>query len=132
MAAAFVAKHSPARSAESHGAFFEFILKHLPESQTRAGVAQARDHPPTESIESASAALGNGSGLTAPDTVPFCLWCAARAFGNFEEAMWRTVAASGDTDTTCAIVGGIIASDESGAPRAEWIAHREPLPAPLE
>ena len=42
--------------------------------------------------------------------------------------MWTTVAAGGDVDTTCAIVGGVIASGKAGAPPAEWVERTEPLP----
>jgi hypothetical protein len=43
--------------------------------------------------------------------------------------MWTTVAGLGDRDTTCAIVGGIVAL--SAAPAtipSTWVAAREPLP----
>ena len=42
--------------------------------------------------------------------------------------MWTTVAALGDRDTTCAIVGGILAArvGRAGLPR-EWLEAREPL-----
>lgn len=53
--------------------------------------------------------LGNGSRISAQDTVGLCLWMVARHIDDFEEAMWRTVSALGDRDTTCAIVGGILA-----------------------
>ncbi len=64
-----------------------------------------------------------------PDTVPFCLWCAAQYLDNYEEAMWATVSALGDRDTTCAIVGGIVAcyNGVEGIP-PDWLAAREPLP----
>ena len=72
--------------------------------------------------------LGNGSRVTAPDTVPFALWCAARHLDQFEEALWATVSGLGDRDTTCAIVGGVVALavGPSGLPPA-WVAAREPL-----
>jgi ADP-ribosylglycohydrolase len=59
----------------------------------------------------------------------YTLWCAAHHLGNFEEAMWTTVSGLGDRDTTCAIVGGIVACSvgAAGIP-PEWIAAREPLP----
>ena len=47
--------------------------------------------------------------VIASDTVPFCLWCAARHLRSFEQAMWSTVSGRGDRDTTCAIVGAIVA-----------------------
>jgi len=61
--------------------------------------------------------------------VPFSLWCAARHLDDFTEAMWTTVSGLGDRDTTCAIVGGIVACavGEEGIPKA-WQSAREPLP----
>jgi len=43
--------------------------------------------------------------------------------------MWATVSALGDRDTTCAIVGGIVAcyTGVVGIP-PDWLAAREPLP----
>jgi len=73
--------------------------------------------------------LGNGSGISAADTVPFCLWSVARFGSDFEELMWRTVSALGDRDTTCAIAGGLAALlvGAEGIP-GEWRVAREPLP----
>lgn len=67
--------------------------------------------------------------MTAPDTVPLCVWAAARFGGSFEEALWQTVSALGDRDTTCAIVGGIVvlATGLDGVPAA-WREGREALP----
>jgi len=94
-------------------------------------IAQARDLPPSYAVETAVSVLGNGSGIIAPDTVPYCLWCVARSLGSFEEAMWTTISGGGDMDTTCAIVGGIIAANEKCGPPAKWIARREDLPGPI-
>ncbi|MEA5594520.1 ADP-ribosylglycohydrolase family protein [Rivularia sp. UHCC 0363] len=55
-----------------------------------------------------SAILGNGTKVSAQDTVPFTLWCAAQHLDNYEEALWLTVSGLGDRDTNCAIVGGIV------------------------
>jgi hypothetical protein len=35
-------------------------------------------------------ALGNGTQIIAQDTVPFCLWSAARYLDDYEFAMWTT------------------------------------------
>ena len=45
-----------------------------------------------------------------------------------EEALWSTGAGMGDRDTTCAIVGGIVAlsAGREPIPRA-WLSAREPL-----
>ena len=81
------------------------------------------------SVDVAARVLGNGSRMSCPDTVPFALWCAGHHLDDFEEAMWTTVSALGDRDTTCAIVGGIVGAHvgQSGLPAA-WLEHREPLP----
>ncbi|MCA2223354.1 ADP-ribosylglycohydrolase family protein [Nonomuraea aurantiaca] len=75
-----------------------------------------------------SAMLGNGRQVAAHDTVPFTLWVAARERRDFETAMWTTAAAGGDVDTTCAIVGGIIAAAESTQLPPQWRERCEPLP----
>jgi ADP-ribosylglycohydrolase len=129
LAAGFFASHSESTGPDFHGAFFNYILEHTPDSQVRAGISQARDLPTDFSVDTAASVLGNGSRITAPDTVPYCLWCAARSAGSFEDAMWTTVSGGGDMDTNCAIVGGILAASEKGGPPVEWIAKREALPA---
>jgi len=109
--------------------FLDQVLPHIPASQVRAGVAQARALAPSSSVREAVLALGNGSQVTAQDTVPFVLWCAAQHLNNYVEALWLTASGLGDVDTTCAMVGGIVAAYTGleGIP-AEWLRQREPLP----
>ncbi len=66
--------------------------------------------------------------MTAQDTVPFALWCAARHLQNYHEAMFTTLEGDGDSDTNCAIVGSIVALrvGAEGIP-ASWLNSREPL-----
>jgi ADP-ribosylglycohydrolase len=106
---------------------FETVLAHTPVGETREGVAKAARLPLEYDVRTAVAALGNGTRLTAQDTVPFALWCAARHLGNYEEALWTTVSGLGDRDTTCAIVGGIVVLGATGRVPAMWLAAREPL-----
>ena len=75
-------------------------------------------------------AVGNGSGITAQDTVAHCLWCAGGHLESYAEAMWQTISGRGDMDTNCAIVGGIVALavGMSGLPE-EWRKRREALEA---
>ncbi len=54
--------------------------------------------------------VGCGLQISAQDTVPYAIWCAARHLDNLEEALWATASAGGDVDTTCAIAGGIVAA----------------------
>jgi ADP-ribosylglycohydrolase len=46
----------------------------IPPGYTRDAVAEALDVPADATIVEAAQALGNGSAVTAPDTVPLCLW----------------------------------------------------------
>lgn len=107
---------------------FELVLDHTPDGQTRAGIEQAARLALEYDVRTAATALGNGTQVISQDTVPFSLWCAARHLGDFIEAMWTTVAGLGDRDTTCAIVGGILACDERVRIPEDWLAAREPLP----
>jgi len=109
--------------------FFNLILPLVPESEVHSKIRIARDLWEKIPVQSAVSVLGNGTGISAQDTVPFALWCAAQHLDNYEEALWLTVSGLGDRDTTCAIVGGIVAlyTGVEGIPKA-WIQQREPLP----
>ena len=117
-------------SAEAMGrtAFLEAVLAYVPESEVRDGVEEALWLEPDMTAELAGALLGNGSHVSAMDTVPFVLWCAGGFMSDFEEAMWQTVSGGGDKDTTCAMVGGIVVmrTGLSGIPE-EWRERRESL-----
>jgi ADP-ribosylglycohydrolase len=101
----------------------------VPRGYTRDAVAEALHVPADATIVEAAQVLGNGSGVTAPDTVPLCLWVVAHASRGFEQALWHTVSALGDRDTTCAIVGGVLAlaTGPDGIPQ-RWLQSREVLP----
>jgi ADP-ribosylglycohydrolase len=88
---------------------FSGILGKIPDSETKTGIKKASELPLGFSVATAVSALGNGTMISAQDTVPFTLWCVARHINDFEAAMWATVSGLGDRDTTCAIVGGIVA-----------------------
>ena len=106
-------------------AFLDACADHVPAGETHDGVALARAIP-RGAFEDAARKLGSGLDVSAQDTVPFCLWMVAHE-REFAHALWRTVRAGGDCDTTCAIVGGILAA--AGVPLPEhWLARREPLP----
>jgi ADP-ribosylglycohydrolase len=108
--------------------FINQILPHIPESEVKSRVIRARDIHSTE-IEPVVGMIGNGSQISAQDTVPYVLFCAGEWLDNYEEAIWQTMSGGGDVDTTCAMVGGIIAlyTGYEGIPE-KWIALREKLP----
>ncbi|MDJ1130879.1 ADP-ribosylglycohydrolase family protein [Streptomyces iconiensis] len=102
----------------------------VPRSAVRAGVRRAADMLDYADVATVAAVLGCGRRTSAHDTVPFALWAAARHAGDFREAVWATAQAGGDIDTTCAIVGGIVAAGGPGgsAPPQEWTERTEELP----
>jgi ADP-ribosylglycohydrolase len=109
--------------------FIDAVLPFLSDSETRTKIRIARDLNPSISTQHAADMLGNGIQISCPDTVPFCLFCAGEFLENYEEALWQTVSALGDRDTTCAIVGGIVvmyAGIESIP--TNWLEKREPIP----
>ncbi len=106
----------------------EFLLQHLPETETFFGLKKAMEIPVSSSPRMAALKLGNGSRIIASDTVPFCLWCAAKFANEYPEAVWAAASVFGDIDTNCAIVGGIVAlsTGRNGIP-GEWLQSREAL-----
>ncbi len=106
---------------------FEAVVKWTPPSETRERIQQAAGIDRGCPAQDVAGRLGSGQMVSAQDTVPFAIWCAAHNLGNFEDAFWNTVRGLGDRDTTCAMVGGITALSSRHVPD-EWIAAREPLP----
>jgi len=108
--------------------FLDAVLERVPESEVQRGILKARGLPAGTAAVGAASMLGNGDLVSAQDTVPFALWCAAHHLDNYEEALWATVSGLGDRDTNCAIVGGIVVcyTGVESIP-AEWRASREPL-----
>ncbi|MFC6878175.1 MULTISPECIES: ADP-ribosylglycohydrolase family protein [Actinomadura] len=81
------------------------------------------------SPEEAARELGNGSRISAQDTVPYALWAAATRLTDYEAAVRACPLVGGDMDTTAAIVGGIVGAHlPADAVPASWLETREPLP----
>jgi ADP-ribosylglycohydrolase len=116
--------------APSPADFIDLILGALPPGDVHSRVRRARDLSPAAPLQTAVGVLGNGSLISAKYTVPFCLWCVSRHLREYVNALWLTVSGLGDRDTTCAIVGGIIAAGTGvDAIPAAWRTAREPLPS---
>ncbi|MES9536342.1 MULTISPECIES: ADP-ribosylglycohydrolase family protein [unclassified Actinomadura] len=111
------------------GVFVDRILEHVPQGKVRDGIKEARHLLTVSDPRTAAHFLGNGRTVAAHDTVPFTIWAAAHHLADYEQAIWTTATAGGDIDTTCAIVGGIIAAglDLHDLPNA-WRRVTEPLP----
>ncbi|MEU9216273.1 ADP-ribosylglycohydrolase family protein [Streptomyces sp. NPDC048376] len=128
VAAAAALAADPAGPPSAH-ALLDGVIALVPKSAVGAGLRRARDMLDYGDATTVAAVLGSGRRTTAHDTVPFALWSAARALGEYETAFWTTAQVGGDVDTTCAIVGGVIAAGKTGAPPAEWAGRVEALPA---
>ena len=126
VAAALAAGEPNLRGAE----FLDEVAERTPPGLVRDGIGHAMSLLHLDDPRSAAAALGNGRYISAPDTVPFTLWVAAKYPDDFTAAFWATACVGGDIDTTCAIVGGIIAAGTGldGIPET-WLERCEPLPA---
>lgn len=110
--------------------FLDAVSHHVPESEVAGKIRRARDLGEDATHDFAVSVLGNGSRLSAQDTVPYCLWCVAHAMSTYETALWRTVQGLGDRDTTCATVGSIVVLRTGiGDIPLTWRNAREPLPS---
>jgi ADP-ribosylglycohydrolase len=127
-AAALACQHKAAPISPAE--FLERICQLTPMSDVHLGIVKALALPKDTTVEMAVAALGNGARVSVQDTVPFSLWVAAHRPDDYQDALWTTVSGLGDRDTTCAIVGGIVAMS-AGVERIprSWVQSREPIPA---
>ncbi|MFD0363003.1 ADP-ribosylglycohydrolase family protein [Nocardia sp. GCM10030253] len=115
--------------------FISTVLDHLDDGDTSRLIRHARTLLGA-SAEEAADELGNGSLVTAQNTVPFTMWVAATHLDDYPAAITTCIAADGDIDTTSAIVGGIVAAYTGAGSRPgpivgvpqTWLAAREPLP----
>ncbi|HLP63129.1 ADP-ribosylglycohydrolase family protein [Flavobacterium sp.] len=106
--------------------FIDKILEELPDSDTKSKISKSKSIPYNYQIETVKSILGNGTNMTAQDTVPFAVWCTAYNLENFEEALWKAVSILGDRDTICAMVGGmtIMSTKTENIPK-KWITKVE-------
>jgi ADP-ribosylglycohydrolase len=98
--------------------FIDSILVELPDSDTKSKISKSKSLSVDFHIESLKSILGNGTNMTAQDTVPFVIWCCSNNLTDFESGLWKAVSILGDRDTICAMVGGILimSSDERKVP----------------
>jgi ADP-ribosylglycohydrolase len=122
VAAALAASGAPAAE------LLDSVLAHTPPGKVHDGIQTATTLPASDPT-SAAATLGTGRRLSAPDTVPLALWLAANHLDDYAGAIQTAAPIAEDTDTVCAMVGGIIAGrvGRKGIP-TKWRESCEPLP----
>lgn len=113
----------------SGGSLVNAVVARTPDGEVAARLRRIAEAPFHLDPQMIASTVGCGTQVSAPDTVPFAVWCAARHLDDLTAALWATASAGGDVDTTCAIVGGIVAGRTglAGVPD-EWWKLREPLP----
>ena len=109
--------------------FILLVIEKTPDSLTKKALVEASKLPAGTTTEEAAEKLGTGG--TALHSVPFCVWSAAQHLDDYEEAFWATLRGLGDRDTTCAIVGGIVALS-SGNVQKTMSSRCEALPEGFE
>jgi ADP-ribosylglycohydrolase len=128
--AAALAAAGDDRGVPSRPAFLREVASYVPDSDVRSRLLVAAGFPERTSVRHAASVLGSGALVSAPDTVPFAVWCAAGHLDDLAEALWQTVGGWGDRDTTCAMAGGIVATRTgTGAVPDAWRQAREDIPA---
>ncbi len=129
LAAAFAVRARNAAKRPSQQVFLRSLIDLLPPSEVRSRLVRACEISRATSLQFAVSVLGNGSDMSAQDTVPLALWCCSLYLDNFQEAIWLAVSAGGDRDTLCAMVGGVVAAyvGIAGIPEM-WRQQREILP----
>jgi ADP-ribosylglycohydrolase len=105
--------------------FVAFVSSPLPESETKNKICRLTEISDALPIADVVKITGNGSNISAQDTVPFVIWIAGHYFFNYTEAFWHCVQGLGDRDTTCAMVGGIVGvSTRTPIPKT-WVQQTE-------
>ena len=104
------------------------VLRWTPPGHTLKRLQRAAAIALTEDVVAVAAELGTGLDVAAHDTVPFCLWVAARHWHSYEDALWTAASQHGDRDTMGAIVGGIVAMVPGATIPVLWQAATEPVP----
>jgi ADP-ribosylglycohydrolase len=109
-------------------AMLDEVLRWTPPGHTFNRLQRAAAIEPTADVAAVAAELGTGLDVAAHDTVPFCLWVAARHWQSYEDALWTAASQHGDRDTMGAIVGGIVAMVPGATIPVLWQAATEPVP----
>jgi ADP-ribosylglycohydrolase len=127
--AAALAAAGAGQQAAPRAEFLREVASHVPDGDVRSGLLVAANFSARTSVRHAASVLGSGTLISAPDTVPFALWSAAGQLDDLPEAFWQTVAGWGDRDTTCAIVGGVVAARTgTGGVPSTWREACEGIP----
>ena len=124
LAAGWASRHDSEPAEE----LIPWVISHIDQSEVRRRLEWLATYPLDTWAFTIASQVGCGHEISAQDTVPFSVWMAAAFLEDYCDAMWATARVGGDIDTTCAIVGGIVAMNV-GPERipSDWKRYREPL-----
>ena len=105
IAAALACQWKEQKKPKDSAEFLTQVAAWIPDSEVKSRTLRAVNYNSNTTMLHAIMTLGNGIQVSAHDTVPLSLWCTAMHLDNFSEALWFTIGALGDRDTTCAMVG---------------------------
>lgn len=123
IAAGWVARHDGEPASE----LVPWVVSRIDDSEVRRRLEWTASCPLDTWAFTIASQVGGGDEISAQDTVPFCIWMAAAHLSDFGDAMWVAARVGGDIDTTCAIIGGIVASKPGNAVPPQFLQAREPL-----
>lgn len=128
IATALAACWVASRGQEPAEELIPWVVARIDQSEVRRRLEWVSTYPLDTWAYTIASQVGCGDDISSQDTVPFCLWMSAACLSDYEEALWTAARIGGDMDTTCAIIGGIIASGSGFAGIPEmWTHSREPL-----
>lgn len=126
--AAALAWRSLSEGPVSPAEFIANVASWVPESEVQSRLVRAAHLPADMASATAAAILGNGHQISAQDTVPFAVWCAAHHLNDYAEALWTAISVGGDRDTIGAMVGSIVALSSRTEIPSEWLSAAEAYP----
>jgi len=115
---------------------YKSLLSFVPKGEVWNGIEKASKLSIGTPLAKLIEVLGNGTHVTCQDTVPLCVFLTIKALRKYpidemyEKAIIEVCQCSGDVDTNCAIVGGMIGII-SPVP-TKWIKYCQPMEGVLD
>jgi len=115
---------------------YKSLLSFVPKGEVWNGIEKASKLSIGTPLAKLIEILGNGTHVTCQDTVPLCVFLTIKALTKYpisemyEKVITEVCQCSGDVDTNCAIVGGMIGI--IGEVPTKWIKYCQPMEGLLD
>ena len=132
-AAGIAVNYREAGVVPGHAEFLERVIGMVPDSEVKQRLTKAKAMEQVASIRYPASVLGDGTEMSAQDTVPFALWCCGQTLGDYEKAVRLGIEGGVDRDTMGAIIGGVVVcfTGKADIPD-EWLSRREDIPMMMD